>query len=71
MALSKDGPIGYRHSLPKVTSPNRVVIVSRISPALLHGGGGGGGGRWNAMFMLPSLFLSPSVNKNALSGCGK
>ena len=38
MALSKKGPIGYKHSLPKADSPNKVVTASGTSPASPQGG---------------------------------
>ena len=38
MALSKKGPIGYKHSLPKASSPNKVVPASGTLPASPHGG---------------------------------
>ena len=40
MALSKKGPTGYKHSLSKANSPNKVVTASRISPASSQGGDG-------------------------------
>ena len=36
-ALFKKGPIGYKHSLPKANSPNKVVTASRTSPASPQG----------------------------------
>ena len=68
--LSKKGPIGYKHSLPNASSPNKVMTASGDSPAFPQGGDGRS---WviprNGRLVLPApSWERPSCSQMVMSG---